>query len=91
MTIRGLYANGVYFQFNIGKRQSIHVAEAVERQNSLEALLENCRLDTLAMVSIWRALGEIAETSYPSPRFGIRTVRSDRSISLFGKTAKIEY
>jgi hypothetical protein len=63
MTIRGLYANGVYFQFDIGERQSIPVDEASERQNSREALLEHCRLDTLAMVSIWRALGKIAETS----------------------------
>ena len=33
-----------------------------ERQKKRESLREYCRLDTLAMVMIWRELGNIAET-----------------------------
>ena len=34
-----------------------------ERLKRREALPEYCRLDTLAMVMIWRALGDITEMS----------------------------
>ena len=39
------------------------IDDASERQKIREALLEYCKLDTLAMVMIWRELGKIAGTS----------------------------
>lgn len=38
------------------------INDASERQKKREALLEYCKLDTLAMVMIWQELGKIAET-----------------------------
>jgi hypothetical protein len=39
------------------------INDASERQKKREALLEYCKLDTLAMVMIWQKLSDIAEIS----------------------------